>query len=95
MSVDFHYLIRGNVNMGCYLTEKERYLIEAWLKDNIPVREIAVRLNRCPATIYNEINRGSVKLLNYRTWKEEKSYCADVGQRKQEEAASHKGVKKK
>lgn len=77
-----------------YLKEKERYLIEAWLKDNIPVRVIAARLNRCPATIYNEINRGSVKLLAS-DLRYVKKYCADVGQRKQEEAASHKGVKKK
>lgn len=78
-----------------YLTEKERYLIEAWLKDKIPVRVIAERLHRCPATIYNEINRGSVVLIQGSAWKDKKMYCADVSQRKQREAAAHKGVKKK
>ena len=29
---------------GKYLTEKERYLIEAWLLDKVPVKEIAKRL---------------------------------------------------
>ncbi len=78
-----------------YLTEKERYQIEAWLKVKVPVKEIAARLHRCRATIYNEINRGSVVLIQGNCWKDKKVYCADVGQRVQDEAAAHKGVKKK
>lgn len=75
-----------------YLTEKERYQIEAWLLDKVPVSEIAKRLDRCPATIYNEIHRGTVEFIDYKFLRPYKKYCADVGQRKQEEAAVHKGV---
>lgn len=77
-----------------YLTEKERYQIEAWLLDKIPVKDIALRLGRCQATIYNEIRRGSVELLDYQL-RPYKKYCADVGQRKQEEAGRNKGISMK
>lgn len=77
-----------------YLTEKERYMIEAWYNNKVPVKVIASRLNRSPACIYNEIKRGSVKLLAS-DLRPVKRYCADVGQRLQREAAANKGIKKK
>ena len=77
-----------------YLTEKERYMIEAWYNNKVPVKDIAARLDRCQACIYNEIKRGTVELLRS-DLRPEKRYCADVGQRKQQEAAVRKGCKKK
>lgn len=75
-----------------YLTEQERYRIEAWLVDKVPVKEIAARLGRCPATVYNEIRRGTVELIDSKYLRPYKKYCADAGQRKRLESGRHKGV---
>lgn len=75
-----------------YLTEQERYRIEAWLEDRIPVKVIAERLGRCPATIYNEIRRGTVEFIDSKYLRPYKKYCADVGHRKRLEAGRNKGV---
>lgn len=48
-----------------YLTEAERYKIEAYLEAGLTQREIAVRLNRHYNTIYNEIKRGKIRRKNY------------------------------
>lgn len=73
-----------------YLTEKERYQIEALKKARVRNAEIAIQLDKSERTIRREINRGKVTLLNsdltYRT-----EYCADVAQRKYEENAAGKG----
>ena len=74
-----------------YLDEKERYLIEAWLQDKVPVKDIALRLNRSFSTIYKEIKRGTVELIDWNL-KPYKKYCADVAQRKYLENSKHKGV---
>lgn len=47
-----------------HLTEKERYLIEFLNKKKYKVKDIAAELGRCQKTIYNELKRGSVQLLN-------------------------------
>lgn len=47
-----------------HLTEKERYLIEFLYKKKYKVKDIAAELGRCQKTIYNELKRGSVQLLN-------------------------------
>lgn len=47
-----------------HLTEKERYLIEFLYKKKYKVKDIAAELGRCQKTIYNELKRGSVLLLN-------------------------------
>lgn len=73
-----------------YLTEKERYNIEIYLEEKYTVRQIAEKLERCVKTIYNEIKRGTVEFLDseLRTYKK---YCADVAQRKTNEAQLNKG----
>ena len=70
--------------MGKYFTENERCKLETMLKDKVPVSEISERLGKHFTTIYKEINKGTVKLLNSDlTYKEE--YCADYAQRVTEE----------
>lgn len=81
--------------MGKHLTEKERYLIEfMYNKEKRTQREIAKILNKHYNTIYNEIKRGTVRLLD-RYLKEYDIYCADVGQRKYLEANARKGANNK
>ena len=45
--------------MAHYMTEIERYKLEAYLEDKVGVSEIARRLGFTRQTIYNEIKRGS------------------------------------
>jgi IS30 family transposase len=80
----------GALKMG-YLKEYERYIIETMLKDGKSVKEIATRLNRCLSTVYNEIKRGTVELLNsdLTTYT---CYCADVSQRKYDDVKHNKGT---
>lgn len=73
-----------------YLTERERYQIESLLKAKTPVKEIADILGKCKATIYNEIKRGTVSLINTHLI-EKSQYCADVAQNKAEHNATNKG----
>lgn len=73
-----------------YLTERERYQIESYLKVKTPVKEIARLLDKCPATIYNEIKRGTTTLLNS-DLTERTEYLADVAQQKAEYNATAKG----
>lgn len=79
---------------GKCMTEGERYKLEAMLEDKVPIPEIAKRLGRCRKTIYNEINRGTVELLDSELRKYKK-YCADVSQRRYDEVKHNKGAKKK
>lgn len=56
-----------------YLTERERYQIETLYREKYSVKAIADRLGRCKATIYNEIKRGTLTLIDdelreYRTY---------------------------
>ena len=77
--------------MGKYFTENERCKLETMLKDKVPVSEISERLGKHFTTIYKEINKGTVKLLNSDlTYKEE--YCADYAQRVTEERSHNKGI---
>lgn len=76
--------------MGKHITEAERYKLETMLKDGIPPCEAALRLGRHFTTIYAEIRKGTVELLNsdltYRT-----EYCADAAQRITDERKANKG----
>ena len=47
-----------------HITENERYLIEFLYKKKYSVTQIAAELGKCKKTIYNELNRGMVQLLN-------------------------------
>lgn len=74
-----------------YITEQERYQIEVLLREKYKPKEIAQILGRSLSGIYKEIKRGKITLLNS-DLTERKEYCADVGQRMQDEAAAHKGI---
>lgn len=77
--------------MGKYITERQRYEIEAYLKAGLKPKEIASLTGKCIKTIYNEINRGKCKQLT--TLLEEKEvYLADVAQRKYDENKINKGA---
>ena len=73
-----------------YLTEHERYQIEVLLKQKIPVKEIAEILGKSKSTIYREIKLGTVEMLDH-TLLPYKKYCADAGQRIQDERSHNKG----
>lgn len=78
-----------------YFTEAERYQFEILLKENYTPKEIAERLDKSLATIYNEKKRGMVTLRNsdYKLeYTERAEYCADVAQRKYDENKTNKGV---
>lgn len=77
--------------MSKYLTENQRYQIEIMLQDKIPVKEIARRVGKHYTTIYREIKRGTVNLLDTHL-QEKPTYCADVAQRKQVEKSHNKGI---
>jgi len=46
-----------------HFTERQRYKLEGYLESKLSVKEIAIRLNSHPATIYREIKRGSILRL--------------------------------
>lgn len=73
-----------------YLTEKERYKIEALHKAGNSTESIAIQLGKSDRTICREIQRGRILLLNS-DLTSRKEYCADVAQRKYLENASNKG----
>jgi IS30 family transposase len=62
-----------------HLTIRERYKIEGLLEGKKKVSEIALILRRDESTIYREINRGTVKRLQYDLCEKE-VYRANVGQ---------------
>lgn len=61
-----------------YMTEQERYKLEALLRARIPVTQIARQLGFCRQTIYNEIKRG--EYVHNCGWRDEKRYSADKAQ---------------
>jgi len=72
-----------------HINEVERYKIEAYLEAKKSAKEIAQLLGRDRSTIYREIKRGKVILLDSELRKKER-YKADVGQRMYEEAGRNK-----
>lgn len=77
--------------MGKYLTYEERFYIEKSLKNGINPVEIAETLGKHFTTIYKEIKKGTVTLLNYDlTTREE--YCADTAQIKTIDRGHNKGI---
>lgn len=65
-----------------YMTEKERYLLEGFLRAKKPVSWIAREMGFCRKTIYNEIKRGSYTRIvcPFGIYKEEAHYSADKAQ---------------
>lgn len=74
-----------------YLTEQERYQIEVLTKEGYKPEQIAKIIGKCERTIYRELSRGKVVLLNSNLT-ERVEYCADVAQRKYLEKSKNKGV---
>ncbi len=74
-----------------YLTEKERYQIEILLKEKYTPKEIADRLHRHKSTIYREIKRGTVEMIDTNL-KPYTKYCADTAQNKYNENRLNKGT---
>lgn len=61
------------------------------MRNKRPIKTIAHELGRSLATIYNEVKRGTVEQVDS-LLKPYMVYCADVGQRIQDERAHNKGV---
>lgn len=77
-------------DMGKYITEAERYRIEALLKSGSSPCQVAAILGRHFTTIYKEIKKGTVTLLNSDlTFRRE--YCADAAQRVTDGRQANKG----
>lgn len=74
-----------------YLTEKERYQIEILLKEKYTPKQIAERLHRHKSTIYREIKRGTVEMIDTNL-KPYTKYCADTAQNKYDENKLNKGT---
>lgn len=72
-----------------YMTEQERYKLEAYLESGKSVSWIAQAMGFCRQTIYNEIRRGTY--LHTVRWWDEKRYSAAKGQDKQRRAQRNKG----
>lgn len=72
-----------------HLKESERYKIEALLSIKTKTKEIMKILGRSKATIYREINRGSVLRVQY-DLSEKKQYRAHVAERKYHEKSKNK-----
>lgn len=52
---------------GKYITEKERYQIEAYVKSGLSYDEIAEKIGKSSATIRREIKRGTIRNKKKRT----------------------------
>lgn len=63
-----------------HFTETERYKLEALIDSRVPLREIRQVLKKDRATIYRELKRGEIKLLNS-DLSESRKYRADVAHR--------------
>ena len=74
-----------------YYTDYERVKIETLLNNKFKPKEIAKQLGRHYTSVYREIKRGTVILIDTNL-KPYKKYCADVGQRKMIEAGHNKGA---
>lgn len=74
----------------CYMTEGERYQLEAMRRNKIPVSEIARQLNRSRQTIYNELRRGSY-LHTIGGYRDVVRYSAEKGQDIRRRASRRKG----
>lgn len=82
--------IRKDAKMS-YISERERYELEIYLKEKYPIKKIAEKMNRHISTIYREIKRGTVELIDTNL-KPYKKYCADTAQNKYDEHKHNKGV---
>lgn len=73
-----------------HLTERERYKLEGYLEARLSIKEISQRLDKHPATVYREIERGTITRLRsdlteytaYRANKAQKDYQSRVTDRR-------------
>lgn len=72
-----------------YMTEAERYKLEAYMEAGKSVAWIARELGFCRQTIYNELRRGAY--VHTCEWWDEVRYSADKGQQKHRYMQSGKG----
>lgn len=80
--------------MSAYLDLEKRHTIEIMLKDGKGKKEIALAVGKHYTTIYREIKKGTIELLNW-DYTTRKEYCCDVGHRIMQERAKNKGLEKK
>lgn len=73
------------------LSERERYHMEYMLKEGMTPRQVAEKLHRHRSTIYREMQKGMVTLLD-KQFRQCNLYCADVGQRVRDERSHLKGA---
>lgn len=73
-----------------YLTYNQRLQIEALYKVHTPIKKIAEIVGCCFSTVYKELKRGQVQLLDYE-WREFTGYSADIAQQKHDYAQTSKG----
>lgn len=73
-----------------YLTYPQRLQIEALYKAHIPIKKIADIVGCCFSTVYKELKRGRVQLLDTEL-REYTSYSADIAQQKLDYAQTSKG----
>ena len=83
--------MKGWKQMGKYYTLNERIKIETLLENKFTPMEIADQLGRHYTSVYREIKRGTVTLIDTHL-KPYQKYCADVGQQKMEDASHNKGI---
>ncbi len=79
--------------MSHYMTAKERYQLEAYLRAKKPITWIAQVMGFCRKSIYNEIHRGTVQVVRWISGYERDvvEYSADKGQQVQDYNATAKG----
>lgn len=74
-----------------YMTEAERWQLEAMRRNKIPVAEIARQLGCSRQTIYNELKRGNYQHTYGDYYKVRTVYSADKGQAIRESRSRNKG----
>jgi IS30 family transposase len=77
-----------------HITEKERYMIEAYIKDKKKPQEIAALTGKSVRTIQREIKRGTVEQMDSEL-RVKKLYKADFAQNAYNAASSRKGPPRK
>lgn len=76
--------------MGKYLKERERYQIEILKKQGLKPKEIATAIGKSVRTIYYELARGTVEMIDTELIKR-LEYCADTAQDKYNKNKRNKG----
>lgn len=87
--------VRSRSVKGKHLTLYDREKIEQWLDEDCSVVEIAKRLGKVKATIYNEIKKGTINLLDSDTYTFVPKYSAHYAQKQTDINKSRSGRKQK